>query len=89
LSRHAKRLIKVGLPDHLKFFQGHFVSQRDTVGYFHGRPQERPAASGGIQGQYSTNFLSPQITVLKILLKHIIIKKNISPLKMLFSPFTS
>jgi len=23
------------LPDHLKFFQGHFVFQRDTVGYFH------------------------------------------------------
>jgi len=30
----------IGLPDHLKFFQGHFVFQRDTVGYFTGRPQE-------------------------------------------------
>jgi len=32
--------MKLGLPDHLKFFQGHFVFQRDTVGYFHERPQE-------------------------------------------------
>jgi len=30
----------LGLPGHLKFFQGHFVFQRDTVGYFHGRPRE-------------------------------------------------
>jgi len=30
----------LGLPDHFIFFQGHFVFQRDTVGYFHGRSQE-------------------------------------------------
>jgi len=61
------------LPDHLKFFQGHFVSQRDTVGYFHVRPQERPVATGGIRGQCSPNFLPPEIDVfLKILLKHTI-----------------
>jgi len=35
-SRH----IRLGLPDHLKFFQERFVFQRDTVGYFHGSPQE-------------------------------------------------
>ena len=29
----------LGLPDHLKLFQGHFVFQRDTVGYFHERLQ--------------------------------------------------
>ena len=29
-----------GLPEHLKFFQLHFVFQRDTVGYFHWRPLE-------------------------------------------------
>jgi len=27
----------LGLPGHLKFFQGHFVFRRDTVGYFRGR----------------------------------------------------
>jgi len=31
----------LGLPDHLKFFQGHFVFQRDTVGYFRKRLQEK------------------------------------------------
>jgi len=25
----------IGLPDNLKFFQGHFVFQIDTMGYFH------------------------------------------------------
>ena len=29
----------LGLPDHLNVFQRHFVFQRETVGYFHGRPQ--------------------------------------------------
>jgi len=29
----------VGLPDHLKLFQGHFAFQADTVGYFDGRLQ--------------------------------------------------
>ena len=32
----------LGLPGHLQFFQEHFVFLRDTVGYFHGRPQEGP-----------------------------------------------
>jgi len=31
--------ILLGLPDHLKFFQGHFVFHRDTVGYFRARLQ--------------------------------------------------
>ena len=30
----------LGLPDNLKYFQGHFVFQRGTVGYIHGRPQK-------------------------------------------------
>jgi len=29
----------VGLPDHLKLFQGHFVFQRDAVSYFRERLQ--------------------------------------------------
>jgi len=27
--------LSAGLPDHMKFFQGHFVFQRDRVGFFH------------------------------------------------------
>jgi len=37
LDSNSNVLYKLGLPDHSKFFQGHFVFQRDTVGYFRGR----------------------------------------------------
>jgi len=58
-----KQDFSLGLPDNLKFFQGHFVSQRDTVGYFHGHPQERPVATWGIRGQCSSKFSIPQVLV--------------------------
>ena len=48
----------VGLPDHLKFFQGHFVFRRDTVGgilsYFHGVQQEEER-NGHFLGNWTKN----------------------------------
>jgi len=44
------------LPDRSKFFQEHFAFQTDAVGYFHGRPQAMPVATGGMQGQCSQKF---------------------------------
>jgi len=58
-------MIKLGFQDYLKFFQGHFVFQRDTVGYFHGRPHGRPVARGAFGGNATPTFIPPNFCVLK------------------------
>jgi len=57
-----KQHLETGLSDHLRIFQGHFVFQRDAMGYFHGPPQGRPVAKGSVQGQCPPKFsISPKL----------------------------
>jgi len=53
------------LPDHLKFFQGHFVFQRDRVGYFHGRPQGGERAISPLEiGTKNQKFRKSEVNIL-------------------------
>jgi len=57
-----RKLKSVGLPDHWKFFQGQCVFQRNRVSYFHGLPQGKPLAKGGVLGgNVHQLFCAPQI----------------------------
>jgi len=88
LTSKAKLSVSnVGLPDHWKFFQGQFLFQRVMLSCFDGLPQGKSIAAWRVFGGNATIFLclANFVLSLKVLLKLIIIK-NLSPLKISFSP---